>query len=93
MSVHKYPAKLICHVCSDSKDIPRKCEKCAKESLQKVWIWTQQIEDYLKKEFPIANYSTLNSFFIGTFIGIDDNQMEYIKNILNNFMRKYINEN
>ncbi|MBT3729374.1 hypothetical protein HOF65_04255 [bacterium] len=36
MSVHKYPAKLICHVCSDSKDIPRKCEKCAKESLQKV---------------------------------------------------------
>jgi len=55
MSVHKYPAKLICHVCSDSKDIPRKCEKCAKESLQKVWIWTQQIEDYLKKEFPKYN--------------------------------------
>ncbi len=53
MSVHKFPQKLICHVCGENKDIPTKCEKCnsSSESLQKVWIGTQQIEDSLKKEF------------------------------------------
>ncbi len=59
MSVHKYPASLICHICHLIKNIPTKCEKCNKETLQKVWIWTQQIEDFLKKEF--------NSHFIFRF--------------------------
>ncbi len=53
--VHKYPQKLICHICWENKDIPIKCEKCWKEKLQKIWIWTQQIEDSLKKEFPNYN--------------------------------------
>lgn len=58
MIVHKFPQKLICHICGENKDIPTKCEKCNSiwETLQKVWIWTQQIEDALKKEFP--NYKT-----------------------------------
>ncbi|MFK7779695.1 MAG: primosomal protein N' [Candidatus Gracilibacteria bacterium] len=51
MSVHKYPAQLICHICNTAKNIPNKCEKCKKETLQKVGIGTQQIEDSLKKEF------------------------------------------
>ena len=51
MSVHKYPEKLICHICHSNKNIPIKCEKCSKNTLEKVWIWTQQIEDSLKKEF------------------------------------------
>ena len=53
LSVHKYPQKLICHICGDNKDIPSRCEKCNStwEALQKVWIGTQQIEDSLKKEF------------------------------------------
>lgn len=55
MSVHKYPKKIICHICWENKDIPIKCIKCNKETLQKVWIWTQQIEDSLNKEF--CNYN------------------------------------
>ncbi len=55
MSIHKYPEKMICHICSESKVIPTKCEKCLKETLQKVWVWTQQIENSLKKEFPNYN--------------------------------------
>ncbi len=51
LSVHKTPAKLICHICSQIQDIPTSCEKCNNNELQKVWIWTQQIEDFLKKEF------------------------------------------
>lgn len=52
MIVHKYPEKLICHICNNSKNIPKKCIKCNNETLKKVWIWTQQIEDFLKKYFP-----------------------------------------
>lgn len=52
MSVHKYPQELVCHICKNTKIIPTKCEKCWKESLQKVWIWIQQIEDSIKKVFP-----------------------------------------
>lgn len=55
MSVHKYPAILICHICNNTSIIPTKCEKCNKETLQKVWIWTQQIEDSLKSEFKNYN--------------------------------------
>lgn len=55
MSVHKYPAKLICHICHENSDIPTRCLKCNKNKLEKVWIWTQQIEDSLKKEFSKYN--------------------------------------
>ena len=55
LSVHKYPAKLICHICNHTENINNKCCKCNKNSLQKVWIWTQQIEDIIKKEFNIKN--------------------------------------
>ena len=55
MSIHKYPEQLICHICNLTSQIPKKCHKCNHESLQKVWIWTQQIEDSLNKEFPDNN--------------------------------------
>lgn len=55
MSVHKYPEKIICHICNLTTNIPKKCHKCSKESLQKVWIWTQQIEQVLKELFPKKN--------------------------------------
>ena len=50
-NVHKYPEKLVCHLCGKEKDIPTKCEKCSQNSLKKVWVWTQQIEISLKKIF------------------------------------------
>ncbi len=55
MSVHKYPEKIICHICNLTTDIPKKCHKCNKEALQKVWIWTQQIEQTLKELYPKKN--------------------------------------
>ena len=48
MSVHKYPAKLICHLCSYTDEIPIKCNKCNWNNLAKIWVWTQQIEESLK---------------------------------------------
>lgn len=48
LSVHKYPENLICHLCWNTKNIPINCEKCNSNILQKVWVWTQQIEKILK---------------------------------------------
>ena len=47
MSVHKYPAKLICHLCSNCEEIPISCKKCLWNNLSKIWVWTQQIEESL----------------------------------------------
>lgn len=52
LSVHKNPEKLICHHCWYSKEIPLSCEKCGSVNLEKVWVWTQQIEESIKKYFP-----------------------------------------
>ena len=51
-SVHKYPENLICHLCWNTKNIPKKCEKCNSNNLVKVWVWTQQIETILKNYLP-----------------------------------------
>ena len=51
LSVHKYPAKLACHLCGHMEQIPFKCNKCNSHNLEKLWIWTQQIEDSLKIYF------------------------------------------
>jgi primosomal protein N' (replication factor Y) len=51
MSVHKYPAKMICHLCSSENEIPISCTKCSWINLSNIWVWTQQIEDSLLKKF------------------------------------------
>lgn len=61
MIVHKYPEKLLCHICWNKKEIPQKCEKCNNNSIQKVWIWTQQIEYSLENYFK--NFSNLNKIW------------------------------
>lgn len=55
LNIHKYPEKLVCHICNNTKNVPTRCEKCGSDSLQKIWIWTQQIENSIKKEF--VNYN------------------------------------
>ena len=51
LSVHKNPEKLVCHLCSHTKEIPLKCYNCNWTNLEKIWVWTQQIEISLKKYF------------------------------------------
>ncbi len=54
LNVHRKPAKLLCHICSYEKEIPIKCSNCFGSNLEKVWVWTEQIEIALKKYFPKA---------------------------------------
>ncbi len=55
LSVHKFPQKLLCHTCNYEKEVPIKCEKCNWKNLEKIWVWTQQIEESLVKIFPDKN--------------------------------------
>jgi len=49
--------------------------------------YTHLAEPYgdLKETFPNADLATTNSLFLGTFIGIDEQKMQYIKNVVDNF--------
>jgi len=51
LNVHKNPEKLACHICWYSQDINISCEKCWWINLLKIWVWTEQIEEVLKKYF------------------------------------------
>ena len=39
----------------------------------------------LQEEFPVAHLVTFNSFFLGTYIGINDEKLEYIEKVLKDF--------
>ncbi len=55
LNVHNNPPSLICHICSSASKLENKCEKCAKNTLRKVGVWTQQIESSLRLLFPEKN--------------------------------------
>ena len=45
--------------------------------------------DNLKGRFPVAYKVTQNSFFLGTFAGIDEQKLNHIESSVNRFMEKY----
>ena len=51
--------------------------------------YTELAEDYgdLRKEFPIASHVTLNSFFMGTFIGLTEEKLDYIQKVVDDFFK------
>lgn len=51
LNVHSFPSKLLCHLCGYQEMVPKKCWKCNKEKLERVWVWTQQVEDWLRSIF------------------------------------------
>lgn len=42
----------------------------------------------LRKDFPNAYQATVNSFFLGTFIGITEEKIKYIEEVVDEFFRK-----
>lgn len=38
-------------------------------------------------KFPVANYATLNSFFLGTFAGITNDKLQYIESVVDSFFK------
>jgi CDP-6-deoxy-D-xylo-4-hexulose-3-dehydrase len=44
----------------------------------------------MNQTFPVAQLATTNSFFLGTFIGIDEKKIQYIKKSVDAFFRKVL---
>jgi primosomal protein N' (replication factor Y) len=42
---------MVCHICGFTRKVPQKCDKCGSFELQKVWVWTKQIEKALSEIF------------------------------------------
>ncbi len=49
LSIHSQ--NMICHICWAWEKILEKCDNCNWENLEKVWVWTEQIEFALKNTF------------------------------------------
>lgn len=61
LSVHSSPVKLQCHHCNFTKEISLSCNKCFGTDLKSIWVWTQQIENEIKKIFPNKKIFRLDS--------------------------------
>ena len=51
MTLHQEPPLMICHHCSYSKPIPRRCPSCGNEKLQTLGYGTEKIENFLLDRF------------------------------------------
>ncbi len=51
VSLNIHSQKMVCHICWHSEKIYEKCDNCWNWELLKVWVWTEQIENSLKKIF------------------------------------------
>jgi CDP-6-deoxy-D-xylo-4-hexulose-3-dehydrase len=51
--------------------------------------YAELAEDYgdLREEFPVASHVTLNSFFMGTFIGLTEEKLDYIQKVVDDFFK------
>lgn len=52
---------MMCHICNYTKKIPLNCVKCNSNELQKVGVWTQQIEKFLKEKYGSLNIENKDS--------------------------------
>ena len=43
--------------------------------------------DNLEERFPNAHLATYNSFFLGTFIGLTEEKLDYIKKVVDDFFK------
>lgn len=57
LTVHSNEWLLVCHHCSYDQKINLECSNCSSTKLKNIWVWTQQIENFLKKKY------INNSFF------------------------------
>lgn len=51
--------------------------------------YSEIAEEYgdIQEAFPIASHVTLNSFFLGTFIGLTDEKLDYIQKVVDEFFK------
>ncbi|NLY10903.1 MAG: primosomal protein N' [Firmicutes bacterium] len=55
MTYHQTDNRLHCHYCSATSPVPTKCPECRSPYIRQFGTGTQQVEDYIKKTFPLAS--------------------------------------
>ena len=61
MSVHKDENVLKCHSCGITRAIPTVCSVCGSTMLRNLGVGTQRIEEELKRKFPTARITRMDS--------------------------------
>jgi primosomal protein N' (replication factor Y) len=60
LTYHKGRNRLVCHYCGYATRVPARCPKCRSEHLHYFGEGSEQIEEYLRKEFPRARVARLD---------------------------------
>ncbi|MGI6149409.1 MAG: primosomal protein N' [Limnochordia bacterium] len=61
MTYHKQDGRLHCHYCSARQELPQKCPNCASPYLRQFGVGTEQVQDFLQKQFPGAKISRMDA--------------------------------
>lgn len=54
LTYHQDDGKLHCHYCGARQELPQKCPNCASRYLRQFGVGTEQVQEYLQKQFPHA---------------------------------------
>lgn len=47
-------------------------------------------DNHKVENFPVANYATMNSFFLGTFAGLTEEKINYIEKVVDSYFKKLV---
>lgn len=61
LTYHQTDQKLHCHYCTARHDLPKKCPKCASPYLRQFGVGTEQVQAYLREQFPEARVSRMDA--------------------------------
>lgn len=76
---HKAENKMVCHYCGKKYDVPRECPQCKSKYIKHSGLGTEQVEEYLKSQYPDHIVDRLD-------IDTGKNRRQ-IEGILNNFQK------
>jgi len=60
LTYHRHDAKLVCHYCGFKAGTPKVCPFCESEYLYFIGHGTEQVEDILRKQFPLLNIARID---------------------------------
>jgi len=60
LTYHRHDAKLVCHYCGFKAGTPKVCPFCQSEFLYFIGHGTEQVEEILRKQFPLLNIARID---------------------------------
>ncbi len=60
MTYHRSRARIVCHYCGATAQVPRECPSCAEDTIDLRGLGTEQVEQYLQERFSGARVARLD---------------------------------